>query len=166
MRSSDQTRLKRVWKSKTLIWIIFYHLLLMLILPSLSPFKTEPWHLILTFRQEKNVHFFSQRFSLWIFLINIYTFTSCLVCIPVWVLHLSLMLIYFKLMCGSFLKPFPCLLNAFFVFSVSERSTNSSHARSCLQIPGKMILSENLTNLNQLWILTFLGLITSCVYAQ
>lgn len=69
---------------------------------------------------------------------------SILVCIPVWVLHLSLMLIYFKLMCGSFLKPFPCLLNAFCVFCFTERSTNSSHARSCLQIPGKMILSEKL----------------------
>lgn len=46
---------------------------------------------------------------------------SIVACIPVWVLHLSLMLIYFKLMCGSFLKPLPCLLNAFFVFSVSLR---------------------------------------------
>lgn len=34
----------------------------MVILPSLSPFKTEPWHLILKFRQEKNVHFFLKGF--------------------------------------------------------------------------------------------------------
>lgn len=34
----------------------------MLILPSLSPFKTEPWHLILKFRQEKMFIFFSKVF--------------------------------------------------------------------------------------------------------
>lgn len=34
----------------------------MLILPSLSPFKTEPWHLILKFRQEKIFIFFLKGF--------------------------------------------------------------------------------------------------------
>lgn len=40
-------------------------------------------------------------------------------------------------------KTFSLLAECIFcVFCFTERSTNSSHARSCLQIPGKMILSE------------------------
>lgn len=39
----------------------------MLILPSLSPFKTEPWHLILTFRQEKKCSFFFSK----VFIMNL-----------------------------------------------------------------------------------------------
>lgn len=58
-------------------------------------------------------------------------------------------------MCGSFLKPFPCLLNAFFVFSVSLRDLQiAAMPEAVCRYLGRWSWAKNLTNLNQLWILT------------
>lgn len=58
-------------------------------------------------------------------------------------------------MCGSFLKPFPCLLNAFFVFSVSLRDLQiAATPKAVCRYLGRWSWAKNRTNLNQLWILT------------
>lgn len=58
-------------------------------------------------------------------------------------------------MCGSFLKPFPCLLNAFFVFSVSLRDLQiAATPEAVCRYLGRWSWAKNRTNLNQLWILT------------